>query len=386
MRVLIAFDKFKDSITAGRACAVASDALGSLHPGWALDPCPLTDGGEGFAEILTLAAGGSLARLAVSGPRGARVDAAYGIVSVGRIPKAARLRLALGELGAEATIGIADMASASGLALVAADKRDLERSSSAGTGELIREMASAGVGAMLLGVGGSATHDLGLGALEVLGLTFSDEGGHPVKGIVPLAWPRVRAFGGQIAGNMPPLLIACDVDNPLLGARGALGVYGPQKGLVPARAEVLEGETARVARLLLAHFGRPEGLISQPGSGAAGGIALGLMAGANAALRPGFELVSSWLDLDRRIDSCEIVITGEGRFDDSSLNGKGPGEVARRALQKGKLVHVFAGQVSLSQEIAGLSVHAVTPQGMALPQALSGVSGLLVEALRGAFA
>ena len=151
------------------------------------------------------------------------------------------------------------------------------------------------------------------------------------------------------------------------------------------RAEALEGETARVARLLLAHFGKPEALISQPGAGAAGGIALGLMAGVNATLRPGFDLVSSWLDLDRRIDSCDVVITGEGRFDDSSLNGKGPGEVARRALQKGKRVHVFAGQVSLSKEIPGLGVHAVTPRGMELPQALSSASRLLAEALRNAF-
>ena len=378
MRVLIAFDKFKDSVAAAGACAIAARAIGSARPVWDVDTCPLSDGGEGFAEILTRAAGGDLARISATGPRGGKVEAAYGMVSIDRIPQGAR---ALVRPAASGPVAVVEMASASGLALLAPGMRDPMRASSLGTGEVMRAAAVAGAGTILLGVGGSATHDLGLGAIGALGVRFSGAAGEALDPLVPADWRFLRSIGGRIPEDFPPILIACDVDNPLLGPMGALAVYGRQKGLRPADEAALEAETARVAAMVCAQFGRPGDLASLPGAGAAGGIAFGLMAVAGARLLPGFPLVSAWLDLDRKLAEADMVITGEGRFDDSSLSGKGPGSVARRALALGKLVHVFAGEVSLSGTIPGLITHAVTPPGMDLTEALEQAPRLLSESV-----
>jgi glycerate kinase len=137
-----------------------------------------------------------------------------------------------------------------------------------------------------------------------------------------------------------------------------------------------------VAGLVCRHFGKKEGLASEAGAGAAGGIAFGLMAAAGARLLRGFELVAAWLDLDSRLAAADLVLTGEGRFDESSLSGKGPGAVVRRALALGKPVHVFAGQVALDRQIPGLSTHPVTPRGMPLAEALTKTSSLLEAAVR----
>jgi len=278
------------------------------------------------------------------------------------------------------------MAAASGLALLEPAQRDPLRASSRGTGELIWAAAQAGVQSVLLGVGGSATHDLGLGALGALGIGFADGSGRPIDGIVPADFARLERIGGRLAGRIPPVLVACDVDNPLLGPRGAAAVYGPQKGLRPADAAELERQSARVAELLCRHFGRPGGLAAQPGAGAAGGTAFGLMAAAGATLAPGFELVAAWLNIGGRLAGADLLVTGEGRFDDTSLSGKGPGAVARMALSLGMTVHVFAGQVALLRAIPGLVVHEITPAGMPMDEALAGAPGLLEGALRRALA
>ena len=172
------------------------------------------------------------------------------------------------------------------------------------------------------------------------------------------------------------------MDNPLLGPRGALATYGPQKGLKPHDALMLEAQSARLASMLCRQFERPDALAARPGAGAAGGIAFGLMAAAGAELVPGYELVSSWLDLERRVAEADIVITGEGRFDDSSMSGKGPGALARRALELGKRVHVFAGEVRLSSQIGGLRTHGVTPPAVALADALANAPGFLFAAVK----
>ena len=379
MRVLAAFDKFKDSISARKACEAAAGAIAAARGGWEVDSCPLADGGEGFAGILTQAARGSELRTAVTGPRGEEVTAAYGIVSLSRIPAAARTRLGAEGAWPGGTLAVVEMAAASGLALLAPWTRDPFRASSIGTGQLIR------VRAILLGVGGSATHDLGLGALGALGIEFETVSGDTLDSPVPADWPNIRAIDGRISGLIPPILIACDVDNPLLGPYGALAVYGPQKGIRPADAAALESETARIAAMVCHHFGRPESLVDERGAGAAGGIAFGLMAGAGARLLPGFELVASWLDLDARLAAADIIVTGEGRFDDSSLSGKGPGALVRRALDLGKPVHVFAGQLALTREIPGLFTHSITPPGMAFSEALAKAPALLAGAVRRAF-
>lgn len=371
MRVLLAFDKFKDSLNAREACEITARALGPVSSGWTLDLCPLADGGEGFCDILTGAAGGQVIVSSVNGPRGEIVQATLGIVSLASIPAAARALLASSAThGPAATVAVIEMASASGLALLPELARDPWQTTTYGTGELIRTATELGVSAILLGVGGSATNDIGAGALAALGLTFESAHGQAVELPIPARWREISRISGKINPPIPPVFIACDVTNPLLGPRGAAAIYGPQKGLKPADFARLDHETARLALLLCNHCGQSDALMELPGAGAAGGISFGLMAASGAKLLPGFDLVSAWLDLDARLAAADIIITGEGRFDESSLSGKGPGAVAARALKLGKPVHVFAGQVTAAPR-ENLGLHAITPPGTPLERALA---------------
>ena len=390
MRVLLAFDKFKDSLTAVEACGLAARALRERHPDWSLDLCPLADGGEGFAEILTQVAGGRMMTQRVRGPRDEAVEAAFGLVPLGNIPPAARALLALATpapgappAGA-AGVAVIEMAAASGLALLPPARRDLWQATTHGTGQLILAAGEQGATAVLLGVGGSATNDLGLGALHMLGLEFRTAAGEKAAP-TPAHWPAIAKIEGQMPPFLPPIRIACDVTNPLLGPRGAAAIYGPQKGLREADLFRLDHESARLALLLCVHCGQPDTLMDTPGAGAAGGLPFGLMVAAQAQLLPGFDLVAAWLNLDARLAAADLVITGEGRFDDSSLSGKGPGAVASRALALGKPVQVFAGAVQVDHPRAGLTLHAITAPGTPLAQALLDAGVNLTTAVRAVF-
>ncbi len=385
MQVLIAFDKFKDCLTAQEACRLTAAALRERQPAWTTTACPLADGGEGFAEILTDAAGGEHVAVTVTGPRGAPVSARYGLVSVARVPAAARRCLGLEAAAHEGrTIAVVDMASVSGLALLANADRDPWQTTTRGTGEVLRAAAARGVAAIVLGVGGSATSDLGLGALAALGLEFHGRDGR-IDDPVPGRWAGIERIGGAVTPSLPPVWIACDVTNPLLGPRGAAATYGPQKGLKAADLPRLDHESGRLALLLCGHCRQPDTLMDAPGAGAAGGISFGLMAAAGAKLLPGFELVSAWLDLETHLARAELVITGEGRFDATSLQGKGPGAVAARALALGKAVHVFAGQAAVDTPPARLALHSITPAGLPLAEALPRGAEFLAAAVRRAF-
>lgn len=369
-RILVAFDKFKDALTAQAAGEAAAESLRALHPAWQVELAPLADGGEGFARILTGAAGGRLRSARVCGPRGIPLTAEFGLVPVGAIPSAARAQLRVASTaGADASVAVIEMALASGLALLPQIARDPWQTTTQGTGELMRVAIAEGAVALLLGVGGSATHDLGLGALGALGFACVTAEGIAVAPPIPAHWKRIVRIEGRSNGTIPPVSIACDVTNPLLGLRGAAAVYGPQKGLRSEDRAALEEQSERLARMLCAHCERAASLMDVAGAGAAGGIAFGLMAALDAQLLPGFDLVSAWLDLETKLARADIVITGEGRFDESSLEGKGPGAVAARALALGKPVYVFAGQVTASAR-EGLSLHAITPAGTPLAQAL----------------
>jgi glycerate 2-kinase len=383
MRILIAFDKFKDSLTALQACDVASRVLRAKHRDWRFDLCPLSDGGDGFVEILTRATGGRKAAFKATGPRGGLVDAPVGFVPLSKIPPAARLLLGLeGPASETGVVAIVEMASASGLALLAPELRDPWQATSYGTGQLIRAAAESGSSAIILGVGGSATHDLGLGALAALGLEFRAADGQRLRLPVPAHWPQLARIEGEVFPSIPPIRIACDVSNPLLGRNGAAAVFALQKGLNPADVDRLDAASARVAAQLCDHCGQSATLAEKPGSGAAGGIAFGLMAAARARLLPGFAFVAAWLDLDARIAAADVVITGEGRFDESSLGGKGPGAIAARAGAQGKQVHVFAGEIR-----AGSSafLHSITPEGTELAKALREAPENLAAAVGKAF-
>jgi glycerate kinase len=347
--VLVAFDKFKGALAADAACEVARRIIERERPGWRVDAAPLTDGGDGFCRILTLAAGGELHEHEALGPLidgagGSRVTAPIGVVELAALPPRARELL---ELDASARrIAVIEMASVSGLALVSRERIDVWRSSSYGTGELLVAASGIGADAILLGVGGSATSDLGLGALDALGLVLTSAAGEVLSPPLPELWPRAVEVSGALLPGLPPLRIACDVESPVFGPRGAAAVYGPQKGLRPDDLERFEKEAQRIANLLCEHLGVSEELATEPGSGAAGGIAFGLAAAANARLVPGSALVGAWLGLDARLRAADWVLTGEGRYDESSAVGKGPGAVVAAARAEGRPCVVFAGSVA----------------------------------------
>lgn len=373
MRVLVAFDKFKDALGASAACAAAAEALREIHPEWQLDLCPLADGGDGFVDVLTRAAGGQFHRTRVTGPRGGQVEATFGVVDV---PAAAQAILG------HRRVAVVEMAQASGLALLPADQRDPWHTSTRGTGELLRAAANAGVDGILLGVGGSATHDVGLGALSILGLSCHEVDGKVVEHPIPQTWAAVASISGKVDPSLPPITVACDVTNPLMGTFGAANVFAAQKGMRPEDFTRLEYMTGRMAALLTTNAGKHPLLCETPGAGAAGGLAFGLLCAANAKLTPGAALVSSWLGLDVRLANADLVITGEGRFDASSLGGKAPGVLAQRALAAGKRVHVFAG--ATSGALPGAELHAISPAALPLVEALRATEANLRAAVRAA--
>lgn len=385
MRALIAFDKFKDSLTAPEACACVVEALSQVEPGWRVAACPLTDGGDGFAGILTQAAGGEIHTATVTGPRGQPVTARFGMVVLNAIPAAARELLALPKnLPGNANVALIEMATASGLALLPNAERDPWQTTSRGTGELIAYAAKLGAQVVLLGVGGSATNDLGLGALGALGLRFIGRDHHEIATPVPATWDQINQIEGRVTA--PLVRIACDVANPLLGPQGCSAIYGPQKGLAAADWPRMEALAANLATQLCSHAGKSVDVMRAPGAGAAGGIAFGLMTAADAQLLPGADFVAAWLDLETKLAAADLIITGEGRFDESSLQGKGPGALARRALELGKPVHVFAGQVARLDAISpALHLHAITPATMPLSEALRAAPQLLKSTITTTF-
>lgn len=374
MKILAAFDKFKDSMTAATACESASmgirDALGAkVH----ITSAPLTDGGEGFCSILTNAANGSLDSHIVCGPLGTELEAPLGWVDLSTLPEAVQRTLKL----KQGKIAIIEMAAAAGLEQVPTEQRHPKHCTTYGVGELIRTAVAEGADAILLGIGGSATSDLGLGLLQALGLQFLNSDGECIEQLLPKDWPSVASIQGKIDVCPPPIFIACDVDNPLFGTRGAAAIYGPQKGLPAAELDAYEAESIRMASMLCQHTHQAETLFETPGSGAAGGIGFSLDATCDANYIEGFELVTAWLDLDSKIAAADLILTGEGGIDRSSLNGKGPFSLARAAHAANKQSILLAGYVEaaaaeqLNRDFPDCTVAAITPKGCPLPQALA---------------
>jgi glycerate kinase len=208
---------------------------------------------------------------------------------------------------------------------------------------------------------------------------------------VPAAFADLVRVSGRVLPPLVPLRIACDVDSPLLGPRGAAALYGPQKGLDAAQLPRFEAQASRLARLLCEHSGSDEGLVNLPGAGAAGGVAFGLCAAAGARLLPGFELVAEVLDLSARIELADWVITGEGRFDATSLVGKGPGSLVQHALLCGRRCTVLAGSLGLEAGVAerslpGVDVRAISPPDLPLERALGETAERLARAVEGCLA
>lgn len=355
MKIIIAPDAFKESLSAPEAARAIETGLRRVLPDATLVRLPVADGGEGTVQTLVEATDGRLVQTTVTGPLGTPVTACYGLLGDGRT-------------------AVIEMAAASGLALVPPERRDPSRTTSFGTGELIRHALDAGVRDFVIGLGGSATNDAGAGVIQALGARLLDAAG------------RTLGFGGGIldrvvridTDDLDPRLtacrfrIACDVDNPLVGPRGASTVYGPQKGADAAMVARLDANLAHYACCLQQAMGLD--LAALPGTGAAGGLAVSLLAFCNATLEPGIELVLSALDFDRRITDADLVITGEGRFDAQSTHGKAVAGVAARVVRKQVPVIVIAGSLGDGYEKlfdAGISaVFACVPGACALEKAL----------------
>ncbi len=367
---LIAFDKFKGAVSARQACEAAARALRRARPSWDVDIAPLTDGGEGFCETLVSAVDGSLVQAEVHGPLGALVTATVGTAGACSVEPEALDAVGLPR-GSRARLLVVELATASGLSLVPPGSQDPWRTSTHGTGELLALARDHGCERVLLGVGGSATSDLGLGALQALGYRFLVADGSPLDSVTPSAWPFIARIEPPHSIPIPPVVVACDVSNPLLGDEGAAAVYGPQKGLGRQDLHVHERLARHMAYLLCDAAGKDPALIDHPGAGAAGGIGFGLMVGLGARLVGGFDLVARWLGLSRRVASAHLVLTGEGRFDASSLAGKGPGALLRLTQQLGTPAMAFVGDIAAEIDGSRLPVRAITSRAVPPHEAMA---------------
>lgn len=386
MRVLIAFDKFKHALSARELCELTAQTLGELRPTWTLDVCPLTDGGDGFEEVLSQVTHGETHSVTTSGPRGGVVQSGLSTTAWSRIPPPAQQLIPKEFWPAQDDrIALIELARSSGIAGIPPELRDPWETSTHGTGQLILAARELGAKLIILGLGGSATNDLGLGALSALGLVFSDKNGKPLRPPTPQTWSELQKIEGHVLPAIPPIVIACDVENPLLGARGAAATFGRQKGLSPDRLSELETLSAEIARRLSAHCGKPEAIVDQPGAGAAGGTAWGLLCATRAQLIPGAEFVMRCLRLNERMAAADLIITGEGHFDATSFGGKGPGYLVAAAQAARKSIHVFAGKIFVA-ESTEVQLHQISPANASVDHALLTATGSnLVQHLRATF-
>jgi glycerate kinase len=328
MRILISPQEFKGTLTALQAANAIASAIARVFPSAQLELAPIADGGPGFVDALVGITGGRYRKSQVQDPLGRPVIARWGTISDGT--------------------AILEMAAASGLLRLHPSERAPRRASTFGTGELIRAALDVGCPRIFLGIGGSATNDGGVGAAEALGVRFLDREGRPLpRGGAALArLERIELDDRDPRLDAVQLWIAADVTNPLLGPTGASAIYGPQKGADDQAVRELDLALSRLAEVTRTLLGQDSS--SVPGAGAAGGLAFGLLAFCGGRLKRGFEVVAESLGLEERAGRADVVITGEGRLDQQSAYGKGPGSLAALAKRKGKRTVIFAGSVDPS--------------------------------------
>ncbi|WP_333989937.1 glycerate kinase [Pseudomonas sp. S3(2024)] len=364
MKIVIAPDSFKDSLSAQGVAEAIALGLAQVWPHATLVKCPMADGGEGTVESILAACEGELRRTRVRGPLGAPVDAAWGWLPHNHA-------------------AIIEMAEASGLQLVPTGQRDACITSTFGTGELIRAALDAGAQRVILAIGGSATNDGGAGAMQALGVKLLDAQGQPlVPGGLALA-QLARLDLSELDPRLAQVRfdIAADVNNPLCGPHGASAIFGPQKGASPAQVQQLDQALGHFAELCAQALGKD--VRDEPGSGAAGGLGFAAKAFLGAQFQAGVEVVAELVGLAEAVNGADLVITGEGRFDAQTLRGKTPFGVARIAKQHGVPVIVIAG--TLGEGYQELYEHgidaafAVTSGPMTLEQACAEAPRLLRE-------
>lgn len=312
MRVVVAPDSFKGSLSALGVAAAMERGVLKVYPTASVRKIPIADGGEGTTEALVSATGGQMKEAQVSGPLGEVRLARWGVLGDG-------------------TTAVVEMAAASGLTLVAADRRDPRITCTYGTGELIRMALDAGLRRIIVGIGGSATNDGGSGMARALGVRFLAADGTelPPGGGALAGLSQIDISGLDPRLQEAEITVACDVDNPLCGARGASAVFGPQKGATPAMVQELDAALSRYADCAQAATGRD--VASLAGAGAAGGLGAGLMFFTPARLKPGVDIVLDAVNFAEIVNGAAFVITGEGQTDYQTAFGKAPVGVARVA-------------------------------------------------------
>jgi glycerate kinase len=324
VKVLVAPNAFKGSLSARQAAAAIARGVRQVFPDAEIIEIPVADGGDGTVEALVTAHRGAYRTVEVEGPDGDPVQAVYGLIDEGRT-------------------AVVELASASGLTLLPAARRDPRKTSTFGFGQLLADAKRTGVGAMIAGIGGSATNDGGAGMAQAIGYRLLDAAGCdlPRGGAALGQLERIDASGVDAGWRSVRVEVACDVTNPLTGPEGASFVYAPQKGADQQTVRMLDRALARLAEVIERDLGkRVAGL---PGAGAAGGVGAGLVAFLDARLMPGAALVVDASGFDGRLKGAQLVITGEGRVDSQTAYGKAPGEVARRAQEAGVPTLMLAG-------------------------------------------
>ncbi|MFB1070046.1 glycerate kinase [Vibrio diabolicus] len=355
MKVVIAPDSFKESLTAKQVSEAIKTGLARVWHGAEFVTVPVADGGEGTVQSLIDATQGEQVFTTVTAPLGNDVEAFYGILGDGET-------------------AVIEMAEASGLHLVPSDARDPKLTSSIGTGQLIKHALDRGIQRLIIGLGGSATNDGGVGMLTALGVTFLDESGHAITpnggGLAGLASIDISGLDPRLATC--EVLVACDVDNPLCGDKGASAIFGPQKGATASDVTLLDNALRKFGELTEQATGKH--VLTREGAGAAGGMGAALLGYTPARLQPGIEIVLETVKLAQHVADADIVFTGEGRIDHQTAHGKTPMGVAQVAKQCNLPVIALAGCVGDNYQAVyecGIdAVFACVPRAMSLPEAM----------------
>lgn len=361
LKVLIATDSFKGSLSASEATSLISKAFGSFET----IECPLSDGGEGFVETVTHAMHGTRHAVMTTNALGEPIEAVYGTW--------------------DDTV-VVELSAAAGLTASPTESRNPLETTTYGVGSLIQEAYQrTPFKKLILSLGGSATVDGGVGMLEALGIRFLDKAGNPIprggKGLCQLERIDCSKASKVLESE---ILLAVDVQNPLLGPRGAAAVYGPQKGATPEMIPVLEEGLSRLAEVLRRETGVSVG--EMPGMGAAGGTPAGVVAIAHAKMKPGFEIVADLVGIEEKLNASNLVVTGEGQLDLSSFEGKVVGQVAKRCHAHHVPVLVLAGSVTPEgierlAEYGGVAF-STTPGPMSIEEALRQAPNNLSQAAK----
>ncbi|MBO6244694.1 MAG: glycerate kinase [Anaerovibrio sp.] len=327
MNIVIAIDSLKGSLTSLEAGKAIETGIKKVYSEAVTKVLPLADGGEGTVEALTLGMGGKLQSIEVTGPLGNKILAQYGILSDGKT-------------------AIVEMAAAAGITLVPDNKRNPLYTTTYGVGEILLDAMHKGCRHFIIGIGGSATNDGGVGMLQALGYDMLNADGKPV----PFGAAGLKVLCRIDDSRVTPELkecsfrIACDVTNPLCGEKGCSAIYGPQKGASPEDIALMDkwmGDYARISKKKYSHADA-----NAPGAGAAGGMGFAFLTFTNATLESGIEIVLAETKLEDHISKADLVITGEGRLDGQTVMGKAPVGVARIAKKYNKPVIAFAGCVT----------------------------------------